>query len=342
MKQLLFIVFFLLALKVYSQEHLPQLHMLVSGMTTSIRGLSVVNDNVLWVSGNNGVIGKSVNGGKDWKWIQVKGFDSTDFRDIEAVDATTAVIMGVGEPAYILKTVDGGETWKLVYENKTKGMFFDAMEFWNEKSGIVIGDPIDQKFFIIRTFDGGNTWNEIPVKYRPLAESGEACFAASGTNITALDRDEAVFVTGGLNSRAFIRNEKMVLPIVHGKETTGANSIAVFDNKTEKGGNDMTVVGGDFANDTSCFMNCTYTTNHGRTWQTPKVAPHGYRSCVIYLGRKQLVCCGTSGVDFSTDGGNTWTLFSKESFNVCMKAREGTAVYLAGKNGRVAKLEIRK
>ena len=40
--------------------------------------------------------------------------------------------MAVDAPAYILKTIDGGETWKIVYENKTDGMFLDAMEFWNE------------------------------------------------------------------------------------------------------------------------------------------------------------------------------------------------------------------
>ena len=77
----------------------------------------------------------------------------------------------------------GEKTGKLVYENKTKGMFLDAMEFWNEQSGIVIGDPINGKFFIARTFNGGNTWQNIPEKNYPVADSGEACFAASGTNI---------------------------------------------------------------------------------------------------------------------------------------------------------------
>ncbi len=39
--------------------------------------------------------------------MQVKSFEKTDFRDIEAFDATTAIIMAIAEPAYILKTVDG-------------------------------------------------------------------------------------------------------------------------------------------------------------------------------------------------------------------------------------------
>ena len=51
------------------------------------------------------------------------GFWKTDFRDIEAADASNAIIMGVAEPAYILKTTDGSESWKVVYENKAKECF---------------------------------------------------------------------------------------------------------------------------------------------------------------------------------------------------------------------------
>src|SRR5687767_6377154 len=189
------------SLKIFSQRKiLPQVEVINTEVKTSLRGLSVVNNNVVWVSGSNGMVGKSSNAGKNWKWMTVKGFEKNDFRDIEAFDANTAIIMSIADPAYILKTTDGGETWKIVYENKTKGMFMDAMEFWNENAGIVIGDPINGKIFIARTFDGGDTWTEIPENFKPVADSGEAMFAASGTNVRVLDRDEAVFVTGGLRS----------------------------------------------------------------------------------------------------------------------------------------------
>ncbi|MEO6406616.1 MAG: oxidoreductase, partial [Ferruginibacter sp.] len=52
-----------------------------SGTKTSLRGLSVVNDRTLWVSGSNGTVGRSLDSGNTWKWIQVKGFEKTDFRD---------------------------------------------------------------------------------------------------------------------------------------------------------------------------------------------------------------------------------------------------------------------
>ena len=322
----------------FSQNKLPEIKILTQDVKTSIRGLSVVNDVVVWASGSNGTIGKSTDGGKTWKWSVIKGFEKRDFRDIEAFDAATAVVIAVDAPAYILKTADGGENWKIVYENKTKGMFLDAIEFWNEQSGIVIGDPIDGKVFVTRSFTGGDTWEDTPDKYRPVADSGEAFFAASGTNVRALDRDESVLVSGGTKSRVYIRDKKIDLPIIQGKETTGANSVAVLDNNKLNGGSTMIVVGGDFNKPGSDLLNCFYTTNHGKTWKAPKRPPHGYRSCVEYLSKKHLISCGLTGVDYSFDGGNTWKLISKEGFHVCRIAKKGAAVYLAGADGKIGKL----
>ena len=321
---------------------IPTVEVLTSGTNTSLRGLSAVNDAVAWVSGSNGTIGRTVNGGRDWRWMQVKGFEQADFRDIEAFDGLNAVIMAVGEPAYILRTENGGESWKVVYENRTKGMFLDAMEFWNEQAGIVIGDPINGRFFIARSFDGGMTWKEIPEERRPLADSGEACFAASGTNIRALDNDEAIFISGGLQSNVFIRDQKIKLPIVQGSESTGANSIAVFDRYKKKGGNQLVVVGGDFKSDTASDGNCYYSNNRGKTWKRPKTPPHGYRSCVEWLDRKIVMACGLTGVDYSNDNALNWQLISDESFHVCRIAKRGSTVYLAGNNGKIARLVFKR
>ena len=327
MKYCILLFFTALSVVSFSQS----IAILSSGEKTAIRGLAVVNDRVIWASGSNGTVGLSLNGGETWKWIQVNGFEKTDFRDIEAFDAATAVIMGIGEPAYIMRTVDAGQTWKVVFENKTPGMFLDAMEFWNEQSGIVIGDPVGQKFFIARTFDGGNTWRDIPKKNYPVADSGEACFASSGTNIRVLTKDEACFISGGTRSRLFLRDKKIDLPMAQGKATTGANSMAVKNKKT------MIVVGGDFTKADSTNGNCVITHDGGKTWTAPLQAPHGYRSCIEYVGGNSWICCGLNGVDYSTNDGSTWILVSNESFHVCRKARDGKTIFLAGVNGKVGK-----
>jgi photosystem II stability/assembly factor-like uncharacterized protein len=298
----------------------------------SIRGLSAVNDKIVWVSGSKGSVARSIDGGKTWKWMRIPGFEKTDFRDIEAFSASTAVIMGVSSPAYILRTNDAGATWKTVYVNQQKEMFLDAMEFWNEQSGIVIGDPINNRFYIARTFDGGKTWRDIPEQNKPLADSGEACFASSGTNIRKLNKEEAVFVSGGSSAHFFIRDKKNPLPLITDGTTSGANSIAVKNSKT------MIVVGGDFSKKDSTRQNCLLTTDGGNTWTAPASAPTGYRSCVEYLRNNEWITCGLNGVDITTDDGNHWKNISTESFNVCRKAKKGSAVFLAGGGGKIGKL----
>lgn len=321
----------------YSQN--PSVTVLTSGTKTSLRGLSVVNDNIIWVSGSNGTVGRSLNGGKNWKWFVVNGFEKTDFRDIEGFDANVAIIMAVSEPAYILKTSDGGESWRIVYENKTPGMFLDAMDFANNQSGIVIGDPINGKVFGAYTNDTGNTWTEWTKDERPVADTGEAFFAASGSNIRYFENKNYVLVSGGKKSRLFTKHNTTVLPLLQGKESTGANAIDIYDNgKTNKPGKNMVIVGGDFTIDTLSLQNCFYTKNRGKYWIKPVTPPHGYRSSVEYLSKKTIISCGLTGVDYSTDRGKNWKWISREGFHVCKIAKNGSSVFLAGSNGKIGKL----
>lgn len=306
--------------------------LLHSGSKSSLRGLSVVNDDVVWVSGSGGSVGRSVNGGETWEWLPVKGYEKTDFRDIEAFDKNTAIIMGIADPAYILKTTDGGQHWGLVFTDTTRGMFLDAMEFWNEQSGIVIGDPLGESIYMARTFDGGKTWRSIPASNTPTVDKGEAFFASSGTNVRKLNRQEAVFVSGGTRSRIFIRDKKTDLPIIQGKESTGANSIAV------KNKNCIIIVGGDFNAKDDTIKTCAITMDGGKTFITPVAGLHGYRSCVEFLNRKNWISCGLNGVDLSTDDGQHWSWISKDSFHAVRKAKQGSAVFFSGGGGNIGKL----
>lgn len=333
-----FLFFLLFQCPVWAQ---PRVEVLSSGTRTSLRGLSVVNDNVIWVSGSNGMVGRSTNAGKNWTWITVRGYEKTEFRDIEAFDAQTALVMGIGAPAYILKTTDGGQNWKLVYENKTPGMFLDAMDFFSEDDGLVIGDPLDGRVFMASTRDGGNTWQELEASRRPRTDSGEAFFAASGTNIRLFRQQHFVLASGGAVSRVITNQGAFRLPVSQGKNTTGANSIAVFDDGSNRGSKKWIVVGGDFAEDSLREGTCAYTTNGGKTWKTPITPPHGYRSCVEYISPNDVVACGLNGVDYSMNNGRDWTWISRESFNVCRISNYGHAVFFAGNNGKIGRLSWR-
>lgn len=313
----------------------PVINILDSGRKVSLRGLSVVSDQVVWASGSSGMVARSLDGGRSFEWLTVPGHATRDFRDIEAFDANHAIIMAVAEPALLLKTKDGGKTWHTVFEDSTKGMFLDAMDFDAKGNGVVIGDPVNGKAFIATTTDFGEHWL-VAGETVALAD-GEAFFASSGTNIRYIPSKKGkskgyVYASGGKRSAAYPANQQ--LPLVQGKESTGANSIACLDARN------WIAVGGDFMQDKDTTGNCALTSDGGATWRRPQAPPHGYRSCVEYLDAKTLLACGTSGVDLSSDGGNTWQPVSSLGFHVCRKAKNGTAVFLAGGRGRIAVLQL--
>src|SRR5919197_5393635 len=96
LQKILFVLIVTTATKTYAQ---PTINILDSARKTSLRGLSVVDDNIVWASGSNGTVAKSLDGGKTFAWITVQGYEQRDFRDVEAFDANTALIMAIAEPA---------------------------------------------------------------------------------------------------------------------------------------------------------------------------------------------------------------------------------------------------
>ncbi len=334
-RKYLFIICLLSSLLVFCPflraQPAPVIRLLATRDPVSFRGLSIPSDSVVWASGSQGTVGRSLNGGRTWEWMQVPGHETRDFRDIEAFDAQTALIMAIAEPAHLLKTTDGGKSWKLVFADSTAGMFLDALHFRDPMNGIVAGDPVAGKFFMRRTRDGGETWQ--PVAEVPAAQSGEALFAASGTNIILKEKGEFVMVTGGKVSRLLRGKGNRVLPLVQGQESTGAFSLAAWAEK-------LVVVGGDFKNDQATAGNCLISTDSGETWQRPSRPPRGYRSCVAFRDARTLFACGTPGVDISADGGQNWRPLSTESYHVCVRSKTGRVVYFAGAGGKIAVLNF--
>jgi photosystem II stability/assembly factor-like uncharacterized protein len=312
----------------------------------SFRGLSIVNDKVIWVSGSKGTFAKSVNGGLTFTINTIPGFEKTDFRDIEAFNKDMAVVMGSGSPSYILKTFDGGTTWKKVFEDDRKEMFLDAMDFWDENKGMVIGDPIDERFVLYKTIDGGNTWHSMDTSMRPWAVKGESLFAASGSCFRCMPKNTIAFVTGGTSSnfhwlqidKKYQRFELKFM--TQGKPSQGAFSFT-FNKKH------IIVVGGDYASDTAKVKQGCYSYTYskdGLELLNQKPFYSNYRSAVELIDNENFVTCGTKGVDINnvhqtTTTSNKKSQISYLSFNVVGKAKKGILVALAGSQGKIAILK---
>lgn len=312
-----------------SQSVIP----LQSGKPTSIRGLSVVDDHVAWLSGSKGTIAITLDGGKSWNWQQIKGYEKSDFRDIEAFSDKEAIIMSSGSPAYILKTTDGGVTWAKKFEQADTTYFLDAMDFKDPAHGFVLGDPINGKFLLLRTDNGGETWS--PNQNPPDAYKNEAAFAASGTCIRTT-KSNIVIVSGGAKSRLISSNDGgkswlyTDLPLTDGTPSRGGFSVAVNNNF-------KMVVGGNYAKDRAKDSVAIQinTINKNSKLSFPSIGPCGFQSSVEHIKANVYLSTGTPGTNISADGGNTWKKIDDKSYNVCRKAKNGKLVLLAGDKGNV-------
>jgi photosystem II stability/assembly factor-like uncharacterized protein len=307
----------------------------------SFRGLSVVDDRVAWVSGIRGIVGNSSNGGNNWTFTQVKGFQKLDFRTLYAFNAQEAIIANSGSPAYILRTQNGGISWDVVYTNQASLAFIDGVDFWNDREGIMYGDPIKGRMLLLHTKDGGKSWEELPEHSRPILSKGEASFAASGTAIRCYKKEKIIIATGGKISRLLVSKDKgknwnaIPTPIIQGKNSTGIFSFSFVNDTTGA------IVGGDYLADALKTNHVFYTTNASKSWTLPETPTGGYRECVEYVNKDTVVAVGPGGTDISYNGAKVWSpIANQRFFHVIRKARSGKLIVAAG-NKRIAIVEIK-
>ena len=311
--------------------------------TASLRGLSVVNANVVWASGTNGTVLRTVNGGATlptWEVIQVPDADKLDFRDIEAFDEKTAYILSIGNGAAsrIYKTTDGGKTWWLSYQNTNESAFFDAIAFWDKDHGLAMSDPVNGRFLVLTTDDGGKSWRSIDKLNMPEALPGEGGFAASGTCLITQGKRNAFLVSGGNTARVFRSNDRgktwqvSATPLRNDGTAAGAFSIAFKDDKAGM------LVGGDYQKPDEREGIAAQTQDGGKTWTLLDNQPYGFRSSVVWADGI-WVTAGTSGTDYLIDlkspQKSSWIGLGRGKFNSVKFVQEvGWAV---GPDGRVGK-----
>lgn len=303
----------------------------------SLRGLSVVNQNVVWASGTGGTFLKTVDGGKNWTVGKVPDAEKLDFRDVEAFDANTAYLLSIGngETSRIYKTIDGGKTWEKQFQATDKDIFLDAFAFWDKDHGIAMGDPVKGYFYLLRTDDGGKKWYPLSTDKMFPAKEGEAAFAASGTCIITQGKSNVFMVSGGSHARVFRSTNRgnswlvSETPITKGTSGSGIFSIAMFDAKNG------VIVGGNYEKPDETENNLAWTNDGGKTWILGK-GLGGYRSGVSFLTKDGLFAVGSNGSDVSIDGGKTWTNLDKENYNA-VQINGRKAVWAVGANGLVSK-----
>ena len=310
-----------------------------SGTTAELRGLSIATDGTVWVSGARGTVLRSTNGGRAWRTDSIAGATTLDFRAVHGFTASKALTASAGEAekglAKIFATTDG-RVWRQVFTTDQKGVFLDAVAFWDDANGIALSDPVDSAFFLLTTSDGGSTWTRIPPAALPRVLPGEAAFAASGSSLVVRGRSRVWIGTGGGGrGRVMFSGDRgrswsvSDTPVHADGGAAGIFSLAFFDDRVG------IAAGGDYTKPRLAANSVALTTDGGRTWTTASAPPAAYLSGVAFAGSaRDVVAVGLAGTFVSRDGGNSWAQTDSIAMN-SVRFR-GTAGVAVGPRGRVA------
>lgn len=211
------------------------------------------------------------------------------FRDVEASDADTAVVLaiGEGEASRVYRTTDGGQTWTETFRNQEEAAFYNCIDFApGGNVGLGVSDPVDGKFRIIRTTDGGANWEVLPSEGMPDS-TGQANFSASGDCLTMTGRD-AWFGAGGDDVLVFHSVDRGETWRVEDAELPSGEAAGVFalDFTNPRKG---LAVGGDFEDPTA---GTSSRSGDGQRWASSGGLTHlGEDVAWLKQGRATALAC---------------------------------------------------
>jgi photosystem II stability/assembly factor-like uncharacterized protein len=141
-------------------------------------------------------------GGDTWRAVSsiegptVKGLCAIDvlhtkFINSGVLDSRTVIHAGgrVGGPAFLLRSMDGGKTWKSQDVSAHTKMILDV-KFFDENRGFIMGasdtDTEKSNALIIATHDGGATWKKVYQSNRPFEITWKASFPTRDTGYVTI------------------------------------------------------------------------------------------------------------------------------------------------------------
>jgi len=308
-----------------------------SGTTGSLRGLSVVSDDVVWIGAQDGEVLRTHDGGETWQVSVASLADGADLRSAHGFSTDHALFITAGQPARILETRDRGNTFSLVWEDQTGAAFFDSLAFWDAERGIAFSDPVDGAFLVLRTLDGGASWHALDELPEPLPS--EAGFAASNSSIALTASGCAFIGTGGGDRARVLRscNYGDSWSAVDTPMATGSPGAGVFAVTSTPDGY-LAVSGGDYQAPDESAGTFAISPDQGETWLATADQPLGYRSDIERLG-SVWVAVGTNGIDLgeASDGSVRWSAsgWGIVAPNAIAKSPSGRTAWIVGANGGI-------
>jgi photosystem II stability/assembly factor-like uncharacterized protein len=317
-----------------------------TGCDASLRGLSVVDERVLWASGAKAAVVRTLDGGETWQNCGPQGFAQLEFRSIAAFDDLTATIASAGTPAVILQTRNAGETWNEVFRHSSTTAFFDALRFWDRKRGIAFSDPVDGRILIVTTVDAGASWQVVASKTIPAATEKEGGFAASNSVLCLGSAGRAWIGTGGTpsaTSRVYATSDFGQTWTVHPCPLASDTAAGIFSIAASSDLKLLLAVGGDYRPEIQAKQTAAFSRDFGQSWQPAAEPPGAFVSAVCFASpesqHKTLVFATGPTSSFASVDGNSWKRFSSTGFHALETSHSGR-VFAVGSEGRFGELRM--
>ncbi len=187
MKKILLFAAILVAFSTQAQDYWTEYATSQPAASTGMRSISIVNDNVAWLSNSCGTTGcatirrysLTLDGGLTWTTNAIDlgaAAANLEIANICGVSATTAFASvfpkAAGAVGGVWKTTDSGATWNrqatASYNGADGASFCNLVHFWDENNGVTMGDPSDGNFEIYTTTNGGTNWTRVANGSIPL------------------------------------------------------------------------------------------------------------------------------------------------------------------------------
>jgi len=300
----------------------------------SIRAI-LLDGNKLWYAGDHNQLGFYDWQTKHSEEIQIKSDTlSLQFRSM-AQNKSSIFLANIGNPAFIFKIDKTTLKVEKVYNEFHEKVFYDSLNFWNDKEGLALGDPTANCLSVVITRDGGNTWQKMDCSNLPPTEEGEAAFAASNTNIS-IYKDKTWIISGGKKARVFFSPNKgttwsvIETPITQGQNMTGIYTADFYDSQLG------IIAGGNYEMPRSNSQNKAITVDGGKSWNLlAEKQGFGYASCIQFVPKTRgtnLVCVGATGIFYSSNSGSSWQQLSNDPTLYTIRFLNRNTAFAAGKD----------
>jgi hypothetical protein len=327
-KNLLFIIaiFFSLGLRA---QYWSQQNTNMTGTSTYVDQISIVDSSIVWVNGANGsgsgskikAFSRTQDGGATWQAGTYNGFGATVFPYVlTAASYTKAFCIAmdtVSDVASFWQTTDGGATWTTVTGvlNNGSTTFADGVEFWGNGKGFCYGDPVSSVFNIYTTTDNGTTWTAVPSANISAPLSGE--YGYNG-------HDCASVVAGGIGF--FVTNKNRVYKTTDYGANWAVTASLPFVSTTNVSAKICAssanyVIVANLPTSTSTNYDWRYSPDGGTTWDTLVAASgtlYEYDMCNVPDTINKFIATSpyttAPGIAYSNDGGINWTDFQDATY----------------------------